>query len=86
MKHALKLSAIYLAALDGVDSAACGSPKSPCRSISQAIENASDGDTIEVGAGRYGSISGSADFTGPGDEHPQQLGALETLIPGAWSA
>jgi hypothetical protein len=98
MKHALKLSAIYLAALgaallvsgtdtagaatleaanDGVDSAACGSPKSPCRSISQAIENASDGDTIEVGAGRYGSISGSADFTGPGDEHPQQLGTRD---------
>jgi hypothetical protein len=98
MKHALKLSAIYLAALsaaslfsgintagaatleaanDGVDSAACGSQKSPCRSISQAIENASDGDTIEVGAGRYGDISGRADFTGPGDEHPQQLGTRD---------
>lgn len=98
MKHALRLSAICLAALgaallisgidtavaatlevanDGVDSAACGSQKTPCRSISQAIENATDGDTIEVGAGLYGDISGSADFTGPGDEHPQQLGTRD---------
>jgi len=55
---------------DGADSATCGQNASPCRSISQAIENASDGDTIEVGAGRYGSISGSTNFSGPGDEHP----------------
>jgi hypothetical protein len=57
---------------DGADSATCGPQSKPCRSISQAIENASDGDTIEVGAGRYGAISGSVDFSGPGDEHPQQ--------------
>ena len=91
MKHALKLSAIFTAALsaaimigsvapaaaasfnvanDGADSATCGAETSPCRSISQAIANASDGDTILVGAGRYGNISGNPNFGGPGDEQP----------------
>jgi len=59
---------------DGVDSATCGSSAAPCRSISQGIENALDGDTIEVGAGLYGDISGNSDFSGPGDEHPQKTG------------
>jgi hypothetical protein len=56
---------------DGADSATCGAPTKPCRSISQAIENASDGDSIEVGAGHYGNVSGDSNFAGPGDEHPQ---------------
>jgi hypothetical protein len=55
---------------DGADSTACGSRAKPCRSISQAMENASDGDTIWVGAGHYGSVSGNPNFGGPGDEHP----------------
>ena len=53
---------------DGKDSGACGSRASPCRSISQAMENAVDGDTIWVGAGRYGHISGDPNFAGPGDD------------------
>jgi hypothetical protein len=56
---------------DGADNSSCGSQTAPCRSISQGIENASDGDTIEVGAGHYGNVSGNVNFTGPGDEHPQ---------------
>jgi hypothetical protein len=40
-------------------------------SISQGIENAVDGDSILVGAGRYGNISGSPTFSGLGDERPQ---------------
>jgi hypothetical protein len=56
---------------DGVDSGSCGAKATPCRSISQAIENASAGDTIGVGAGRYGNISGDGTFSHPGDEHPQ---------------
>jgi len=40
-------------------------------SISQAMENASAGDIISVGAGIYGNISGDGSFTHPGDEHPQ---------------
>jgi len=63
---------IYVTA-DGTDSASCGAQASACRSISQGLENATDGDTILVGAGRYGNISGSASYTGPGDEHPQSL-------------
>src|SRR3954469_25736724 len=61
---------IYVAT-DGTDSASCGAQASACRSISQGLENATDGDTILVGAGRYGNISGSASYTGSGDEHPQ---------------
>jgi hypothetical protein len=56
---------------DGTDSASCGATTTPCRSISQAIENAYAGDVIEVGAGRYGNISGDGTFSHPGDEHPQ---------------
>lgn len=56
---------------DGTDSGTCGSASAPCRSISQAIENASAGDVISVGAGIYGNISGDGSFTHPGDEHPQ---------------
>ena len=58
---------------DGTDSASCGARASACRSISQGLANATDGDTILVGAGRYGNISGSATYTGPGDEQPQQV-------------
>lgn len=58
---------------DGTDSASCGAQASACRSISQGLVNATDGDTILVGAGRYGNISGSASYTGAGDEHPQSL-------------
>jgi hypothetical protein len=43
------------------------------RSISQAIENALAGDTIMVGAGRYGDLSGDGNFDSPGSEHPQTL-------------
>jgi hypothetical protein len=56
---------------DGTDSANCGNAATPCRSISQAIENASAGDTISVGAGLYGNVSGDGSFTHPGDEHAQ---------------
>ena len=53
---------------NGVDGASCGGMKSPCRSISQVIENASDGDRIIVGPGRYGDLNGNGDFTDLGDE------------------
>lgn len=75
---ALPLASIHPAAAavlwvtnDGADSSSCGSQTTPCRSISQGIENASDGDTIEVGAGHYGNVSGNVNYTGPGDEHPR---------------
>jgi hypothetical protein len=65
-------AASFNVANDGADSATCGAETSPCRSISQAITNASDGDTIVVGAGLYGNISGNPNFGGPGDEQPSR--------------
>jgi parallel beta-helix repeat protein len=53
----------------GVDSASCGARPKPCRSISAAIEKASNGDVIEVGAGLYGDLNGDGAFTAPGEEH-----------------
>jgi hypothetical protein len=55
---------------DGTDNTACGPRPKPCRSISQAMQNASDGDTLWVGAGRYGNVSGDINFSGTGDERP----------------
>lgn len=54
----------------GTDSSTCGSSAKPCRSISQAMVNATDGDTILVGPGHYGDVNGDGNFTGPGDEQP----------------
>ena len=65
---------------DGTDSTSCGNAASPCRSISQAMENASAGDTISVGAGIYGNISGDGSFTHPGDEHPQLIAPFDGCI------
>jgi hypothetical protein len=56
----------------GTDIALCGTSRDrACRSISQAIENANDGDVIWVGAGIYGDLNGNGDFSDPGDEHPR---------------
>jgi Right handed beta helix region len=53
----------------GVDSPTCGSSlSSPCRSISQAIGNASTLDVVLVGPGIYGDIDYDGAFTTPGDE------------------
>jgi hypothetical protein len=41
----------------GIDSTECGRPDTPCRSISQAIRNASDGDTVFVAPGLYGDLN-----------------------------
>jgi len=62
----------------GADNNNCGSTASPCRSITQAIENASAWDTIWVGAGHYGNIHGDPDFSGAGDERPQTLPIYHT--------
>jgi hypothetical protein len=44
---------VYVATT-GVDSPTCGLKRAPCHSISQAVANATDGDTILVGPGSYG--------------------------------
>jgi len=59
-------------AVNGVDGQQCGIGKAgPCRTITQAIDNATVGDTIEVGPGRYGDVDGDGQFTSPGDEQAQ---------------
>jgi len=70
--HAKKLRV----ANNGVDGIGYGGKRSPCRSISQAIANAIDGDKIVVGPGRYGDLNNNGDYTDPGDE------AAEVLFPG----
>jgi hypothetical protein len=66
----------------GSDSGSCGTSAAPCRSISQAIANATDGDTIWVGPGHYGDVNGDGNFTGPGDEQPNPNDGTDTL-PGS---
>lgn len=53
---------------DGTDSGTCGAKTSPCRSINQGITNAGIGDTVIVGPGRYGDLTGDGDFSDPGEE------------------
>ena len=61
-------AANHYVANDGVDTAGCGAKDSPCRSITRAIDNASDGDTVIVGPGRYGDLNGDGQLDDPGDE------------------
>lgn len=53
----------------GADSPSCGSSSSPCRTISQAIDNANAGDTIIVGPGVYGDVNADGDLSDPGEEN-----------------
>jgi parallel beta-helix repeat protein len=55
-------------ASNGVDAPGCGTKAAPCRSISRAVFLAGQGDTVEVGPGRYGDLAADGDFTDPGDE------------------
>ena len=53
---------------DGTDGPACGTKAAPCRSLSQAISNAREGDRVEVGPGRYGDLNGNGIFEEEGEE------------------
>jgi hypothetical protein len=61
-------TAVLFVGNDGSDSATCGYEWQRCRSISQAIRNSHDGDTILVGPGIYGDIDQSGGIFGPGEE------------------
>ena len=53
---------------NGLDSALCGAKLSPCRSIRQAMANASAGSLIVVGPGRYGDLNQNGMFGEFGEE------------------
>jgi parallel beta-helix repeat protein len=53
---------------NGLDTVFCGARGAPCRSISQAIFNASAGDQILVGPGRYGDLDGDGVLGETGEE------------------
>lgn len=56
-------------AVTGTDGPSCGiDALSACRSIGQAIINATPGDTILVGPGRYGDLNLDGFLGGPGEE------------------
>lgn len=60
----------------GADSGTCGAAASPCRTITQAMANASAGDTIAVGPGQYGSANGDADLSDAGEESSGVAGKM----------
>jgi hypothetical protein len=60
---------VLFIANDGIDSPTCGSKASPCRSISQGVENATEGDTLIVHPGVYGDLNGDGNLSDPGEEH-----------------
>jgi copper-binding protein NosD len=78
---------------NGTDTGACGAASAPCRSISQGIANASAGDTIVVGPGRYGDINWDnalPDYVGeetgttvPGSNGPVHINKSLTIISSA---
>jgi hypothetical protein len=56
---------------NGADSPTCGpKPQPPCRSITQAIQNAAPGDKIVVGPGTYGDLNGNGTLGETGEETP----------------
>lgn len=67
---------IWLVANNGIDDPSCGAFGSPCRSISQAIANASAGDSIIVGPGRYGDLDQDGALGGVGEETGGCIGMI----------
>src|SRR5882724_591533 len=66
-------AATLTVANNGLDSDTCGSSAAPCRSISQAIAHAREGDTLVVGPGRYGDLNGNR-ILGEVGEEPAAFG------------
>ena len=67
---ALAAGQLFWVSNRGVDSSTCGATtNTACRSISQGIENATEGDTVMVQAGQYGDLNADGDLDDPGDEH-----------------
>ena len=56
---------------NGIDGAGCGTAASPCRTITQGIANATEGDTVMVGPGRYGDLNRNGSLGEPQEETPE---------------
>lgn len=69
----------WAVANNGVDSGVCGTlPNPACRSVGQAIANASPGDTVLVGPGLYGDLNYDGTLgTSPGEETVGASGVLQ---------
>jgi hypothetical protein len=59
---------VFLVGNEGVDAPECGWTGHRCRSISQAIRNAADGDAVFVEAGVYGDLNRNGIIGEPGEE------------------
>ena len=70
----------WYVATNGIDGTTCGKQASPCRTITQAIANASSGDTILVGPGDYGDIDGDGALISPGDETGYLTSGRDCLV------
>jgi parallel beta helix pectate lyase-like protein len=69
-----------ITAMNGSDSPTCGAKSAPCRSLSRAIANAVDGDTIIAGPGLYGDVNGDGNFDDPGDEAAEIGSGCECMV------
>ncbi|MEW6683696.1 MAG: DUF1565 domain-containing protein [Nitrospirota bacterium] len=72
-------SSIILVAVDGVDGPACGTPSSPCRTITQGMSLALAGQTVVVAPGTYS-------FGGTGGEPAPLLMKAEAALVGGGSS
>jgi parallel beta-helix repeat protein len=77
--HAVQAATLTVAN-NGLDSDTCGSSAAPCRSISQAIAHAGEGDTIMVGPGHYGDLNGNGIFGEVGEETAAVGGGCSCMI------
>lgn len=73
----IQAATLYVAN-NGVDSDTCGAQTAPCRSITQSITNASDGDTVIVGPGTYGDFDGNFSLL-PGEERSISIDKALTI-------
>jgi hypothetical protein len=62
------LAATVYVANNGLDGPSCGAKGSPCRSITQGVAQAVDGDRVTVGPGLYGDIDGDGLLSSAGEE------------------
>jgi len=67
----------------GTDTPECGDKRSPCRTISQAVQNAPDGALVVVGPGRYGDLNADGVLSADpevGEEDPVPCGSASCTV------